>query len=194
MKRTENTETIFQIEMAAYEKLRRRHRDDYQPFKLVSAWKVIYRTIEEAEAAVPNLIERFKEEFYLPLYWCKIVELPIGTLLRDSQENYSVRLYDQNGTKVDERLFPTEDFMNYHHSSYLGRKPEEIRFKPGDVVEYKGQICVIDKFMRLFVEGKKPFGDASDDGYIAWIVDELADNIQLDRMDMLILIIHTPRP
>ena len=172
--------TIFQIELAAYEKIRRHQRDDYQPFRIIPAWKILYATLEEAEMALPDLIERFKSEHYLPLYWCKIVELPVGVVIRDSHENFSERLYDHNGRKVDERLFPTEDYMDCWHSSYMGRKPEDIRYKPGDVVEYRGRLCVVDGFMRPYKEDKKPFGDASDDGYTVWIVDEPADDIQLD--------------
>lgn len=169
--------TIFQVEMVAYEKLRRHHRDDYQSFKLVPAWRILFKNLDEAEKALPELIERFKNEHYLPLYWCKIVELPIATVLRDCSQNYSERLYDQNGKKVDERLFPTEDFMDYRHSTYIGRKPEEIRFQPGDVVEYRGGLCVVNGFMRPFKDGAEPYGDSSDDGYNVWIVDELADEI-----------------
>lgn len=172
--------TIFQIEMVAYEKIRRRSRNDYQPVRLIPTWRVLFPTLEEAEQALPDLIKRFKTKHYQPLYWCKIKELPIGDAIRNPHENLSERLYDQNGIKVDERPFPTADYIDCRQSAYNGRKPEEIRFKPGDIVEYRGRLCVIDRFMSPYKEDRKPFGDATDDGYTVWIIDELADDIQLN--------------
>lgn len=172
---------IFQLEMLSYVKRRRRHRDDYQPIEIQPAWTVTFLSLEEAEAALPDMVRRFNAEYYLPLYCCHIRELPLGVKRYSSNDNYSDRLYDQNGIKLDERLFPTSEYMNaWGESIYLGRKPEAIRFKMGDVVDSGGELCVVDGFMRTYKEGAKPFGDSSDDGYTVWCVDECADNIGFD--------------
>lgn len=173
--------TIFQLEMLSYVKRRRRHRDDYQPIEIRSAWTLTYLSLEEAEAALPDLVKRFNAEYYDTLYCCHIREFPLGVVRNNSSDNYSDRLYDQNGVKLDERLFPTYEYMNaWGESTYLGRKPEEIRFKRGDVVDYGGELCVVHGFMRPYKEGANPFGDSSDDGYTVWYVDKNADKIEFD--------------
>lgn len=173
--------TIFQLEMLSYSKCRRRHRDDYQPIEIRSGWTLTCLSLEEAETALPDLVKRFNEKYYFPLYCCHIREFPLGVIRNNSSDNYSDRLYDQNGVKLDERLFPTYQYMDgWSESTYLGRKPEEIRFNPGDVVDYGGDLCVVDSFMRPYKEGAKPFGDSSDDCYTVWYVDKNADNIEFD--------------
>lgn len=103
----------------------------------------------------------------------------MGIAMTSPNDNYSERVYDKNGVKLDERLFPTWAFMSCGESTYIGRKPEQIRFKPGDVAQYGDQLCVVDSFMRPFKEGEGPHGDSSDDGYNVWVVNDLADNIQV---------------
>ena len=130
---------------------------------------------------MPGLIKDFNEQGWNELHSCRIVELPLDEIMQSPNDNLSERVYDHKGVKLDERLFPSYAFMGCDESTYRGRKPEQIRFKPGDVAEIGDQLCVVDSFMRPYKEGEAPHGDSSDDGYNVWIVDELADNIKIDE-------------
>ena len=142
------------------------------------ACKGFFKTMEEAECAIPEFIKRYGHEDVYCFYIC---ELPLGICIYTTDDTYSVRVYDHEGRKLDERLFPSCLFAPCRRSVYYGRKPEEIRFHPGDVVEYRGRLHVIHSFMRPYEEGAEPRGDSTDDGYTAWVVDELADNITYDK-------------
>ncbi|MCM1139199.1 MAG: hypothetical protein NC248_12115 [Bacteroides sp.] len=176
-----NPKTIFKLSLIGIHRKRRKSKDDYPRFNLEVDWWAFYSTLKQAEDAMPSAIKEFKEQGWYDLHSCRIEELPLGEILTSPCDNYSERIYDSEGVKLDERLFPSYAFMNCFNSTYRGRKPEEIRFKPGDVVEYGDQLCVVDGFMRPYREGEVPHGDSSDDGYLVWMVDESADNITLDE-------------
>ncbi len=173
--------SIFKLSLIGIQRKRRKHKDDYPRFELSEEWQVYYSTLHQAEEAIPGLIKDFNEQGWNELHSCRIEELPLGEILSSPNDNLSERVYDHNGVKLDERLFPTYAFMSCDESTYLGRKPEQIRFKPGDVAEFGDQLCVVDSFMRPYKESEASHGDSSDDGYNVWIVDELADNIRVDE-------------
>lgn len=173
--------TIFKTELIAMERKRRKCKDDYPRFDLTTEWSALYPSLQQAEATLPNLIKDFKEQGWYELHSCRITEIPLDKLLVSDSDNYSERVYDENGVKLDERLFPTENFMSCDESTYKGRKPEEIRFAPGDVAQWGNELCVVVGFMHPYAESRKPYGDASDDGYTVWIADEHADEIKLDN-------------
>lgn len=73
-------------------------------------------------------------------------------------------------------------FANYmHHSEFYGHPVDQIRFKPGDVVEFYGCLGVICQVPRLYDKNISPLGDDSDDSYLVWHVDESAEKIELDK-------------
>lgn len=173
--------TIFRLSLISIHPIRKRCKDDYPRFHLSHDHIAFYPSLKQAEEAMPTLIKEFKAQVWNELHSCRIEELPIGVIMNSTGDNYSEWVYDENGAKLDERLFPTYPFMSYNKSVYRGRKSEQLRFKPGDVAQYGDQLCVVDNFMRPFKDGEQPYGDSTDDGYTVWVVNELADNITLDK-------------
>ena len=138
-----NIDTIFRLTPYIY----RNHRWDkdkrqrYPNFKIRGDESVYFRSKEEAEAEMPHLSS-------FDTYCWVLSELPLG--VRFFHENsFSERVYLPDGQLWSERLyadmFPSDipaqygelEFDNYLYGRnfFAGRKPEEIRFKPGDLIE-----------------------------------------------------------
>lgn len=156
---------------------------DYPHYELTKVCEGIYLSLEKAEAAMHTSLNSCGWK----IYCCYIAEVPVETMVRDIlQNNYSLRMYDGKGEKLDERLFISHPFANcLTTSENYGRRPEECRFKQGDVVEYidshdrRGVIGVVE---RIILERRDtPIGDDTDDGYLIRRVDESADNIMTDE-------------
>ena len=88
---------------------------------LESAEKVMMKII--AESSVSNILS------------FNIREVPLDSPCMGS-ECLKSYLYDSDGTRIDERLFPNM-LIDDDYGIYPGRKPEEIRFKIGDIVEFR---------------------------------------------------------
>lgn len=180
MKRKQKT--FFVLIVKAYTKLRRRRRDDYPSLKISVASRQYFMTLAEAEAAIPQAIDDFDDwSKYRSIYCLTIIEQPFGVQLISDDENYSARVYDANGRKLDERLFKTFPFVEYWpalhgepaQGEYYGRPPEKVRFKIGDVLEYRGELGVVGALPPA--PRDNPCGDDTDDCYLVWTVDEDAD-------------------
>ena len=103
-----------------------------------------FRTKEEAEEAMPHIWGHTLGESYC---WV-LSELPLGVTFLP-EESFSERVYLPDGQLWSERpyadMFPRDipmqyseiEFDNYIYGRrfFAGRKPEEIRFQPGDIIE-----------------------------------------------------------
>lgn len=147
-------ESIFKV-MPYY--LARSWRKQHYPVLKTNVLETLYmRTLEEAEDYVFGRGRSYKEFMvehpeYSKLslrYSYVVVELPIGLEIHPTLgQNLSTRIYLPDGTIWGENTYA--DFIplnclgeeyNYwgRRNMFGGRKPEEIRFKPGDVVEVMG--------------------------------------------------------
>ena len=150
----ENIESIFKV-MPYY--LARSWRKQHYPVLKTNVPEDLYmRTLEEAEDYVFGRGLSYKEFMvehpeYSKLslrYSYVVVELPIGLEIHPTLgQNLSTRIYLPDGTIWGENTYA--DFIplnclgeeyNYwgRRNMFGGRKPEEIRFKPGDIVEVMG--------------------------------------------------------
>lgn len=116
----------------------------YPTFGLESREAFYFRTLEEAEAAISDTNIRC----YGDCYCWALRELPLGLNILP-EESLSERVYLSNGQLWSERsyadvlpsIIPPQyreiEFDNYIYGRrfFAGRRPEEIRFKPGDIIE-----------------------------------------------------------
>lgn len=116
----------------------------YPTFKLESREAFYFRTVEEAEAAISDANIRSCGDCYC---WA-LRELPLGVNILPV-ESFSERIYLPDGQLWSERryadmvpsIIPPQyreiEFDNYIYGRrfFSGRRPEEIRFKPGDIIE-----------------------------------------------------------
>ena len=147
-------ESIFKV-MPYY--LARSWRKQHYPVLKTNVLETLYmRTLEEVEDYVFGRGRSYKEFMvehpeYSKLslrYSYVVVELPIGLEIHPTLgQNLSTRIYLPDGTIWGENTYA--DFIplnclgeeyNYwgRRNMFVGRKPEEIRFKPGDIVEVMG--------------------------------------------------------
>ena len=186
--------SIFELTLWTYEKKRKRHKDDYQPFSLEKSGVSFFKTVERAEAAIPEWIKQTKESRWIRNIYCfRLKEYPYGHVLTPDDDNLSERIYDQNGNKLDERLYPTVSLTQDWNSAYHGRTDDKIKYKPGDLVEFAGDLFVIECFMTPLSKKEWSMVDETDDGYIALRVDECADEIRFDENGYVILDDQNPQ-
>lgn len=147
-------ESIFKV-MPYY--IARSWRIQRYPVLKTNVLETLYmRTLEELEDYVFGRGRSYKEFMvehpeYSKLslrYSYVVVELPIGLEIHPTLgQNLSTRIYLPDGTIWGENTYA--DFIplnclgeeyNYwgRRNMFGGRKPEEIRFKPGDIVEVMG--------------------------------------------------------
>lgn len=186
--------SIFELTLWIYEKKRKRHKDDYQPFSLEKSQVGFFKTAECAEAVIPDWINQAKANRWTENIYCfRLNEYPLGQALFPEKDNLSERIYDQNGNKLDERIYPTVSLTPDWNSVYHGRPVAKIRYKPGDVVEFAGDLFVIECFMTPLAKKTWTSVDETDDGYIALRVDECADEIRFDENGYVILDDQNPQ-
>lgn len=153
----EKTESIFKVMLYMYKwhdirKLR------YPTFKVKRHEYAYFKTIDEVERYVQHHVKarnkaniNYPVENKLVYYYAYVVlELPLGTEINAFHlgQNLSVRIYLPNGTlwgvKPYADFFPRygldSDGYNYwgRRNLFWGRDSEEIKFKPGDIVEIFG--------------------------------------------------------
>jgi len=130
----------------------------YPSFKLLCYQSAYFETISEVERYIHHdayihgaANKAFSiDSNYISNYVYVVIELPIGIEVRDyiCGQNLSVRVYLPDGTlwgiKPYADFFPkyglNSDGYNYwgKRNQFWGREPEEIKFKPGDIVEIFG--------------------------------------------------------
>lgn len=121
-------ESIFQV-IPYKPELHEKSGLPYPTFMVYSKVSVYLDTIDEVERYIQKDAHPYNES-YLDIYAYVVVEYPVGMELK-SDQNLSIRIYLQDG-----RLWATNDWGLGNR--FRGREPEEIKFKPGDIVEILG--------------------------------------------------------
>ena len=130
--------SLFVLEVVTFTKKRRRHKDDYQPFIREVSDVSFHKRFEEAETGISRFIDEHCA--WDDIYCFYIYQVPLGVSLTPfCFDSYAVWLYDQHGTLIDERPYPSYLFGCY----FCGRPKEKLRFHIGDVVEYRSKLCIV---------------------------------------------------
>ena len=130
--------SLFVLEVVTFTKKRRRHKDDYQPFIREVSDVSFHKRFEEAETGISRFIDEHCA--WDDIYCFYIYQVPLGVSLTPfCFDSYAVWLYDQHGTLIDERPYPSYLFGCY----FCGRAKEKLRFHIGDVVEYRSKLCIV---------------------------------------------------
>ncbi|MDR1169256.1 MAG: hypothetical protein LBK97_00285 [Prevotellaceae bacterium] len=131
-------------------------RPSYPQFALNKS-KIAYSTsLENAEKAMRLYISENEDEeqVYGRIIYCYIInELPLDTLLWDYCEIVSRRTYSSDGNLIDACLVSELNVWRkktdcttinelQRKGMFVGRRPENIRFKEGDIVEVFGEFRV----------------------------------------------------
>lgn len=145
-------------------------RPHYPSYKVTERKIASATTVESAERLIRDHVIICSQYYYMmpSIHSFRVEERPLDTLTKGC---YSVRIYDKEGVKLDETLCSSiiED-----KQSYPGRTPEQIRFKPGDIVEflYKDEInlgfvvsCPPTVELTMRVKAKGFDMDDTDDAY-----------------------------
>lgn len=153
----EKIESIFKVIHYMYNRYNIR-KLRYPTFKVEWHECAYFKTLDEVESYVQHLAqmynktcERFPVDRNMVYHYAYVVlELPVGTEVNAFHlgQNLSVRIYLPDGTlwgvKPYANFFPRygldSDGFNYwgRKNQFWGRDPEEIKFKPGDIVEILG--------------------------------------------------------
>ena len=150
-------ESIFKVIHYMYSRYNIR-KLRYPTFKVECHEYVYFKTLDEVERYVQHQVQMWnkaREAFPIDSknvyhYAYVIIEIPLGTEVNVLHlgQNLSVRIYLPDGTlwgvKPYADFFPRygldHDGYNYwgRKNQFWGRDPEEIKFKPGDIVEILG--------------------------------------------------------
>lgn len=144
--------SIFKVTTYEYQNPSPR-KAKYPCFKLRKTTSSFHLSLYEAEEKVKNT-ERQQEEFsemvVLDTYAHVITELPLGMAVNTEAfgQSLSEWVYGPDGSLLGEREYcnfipstckEPEEFDNWVRLClFKGRKPEEVKFKPGDIVEIFG--------------------------------------------------------
>ena len=134
-----------------------KHRLRYPTFRVSGSNEIYFKTLDEVENYMQergdfyNSVRKMHpvDDNYIDLYAYVVIEIPLKEEINvDVLDQYlSFRTYLPDGTlwgKNDYGHFMLRhaigDEYNYwgRRNLFLGRKPEEIKFKPGDIVEILG--------------------------------------------------------
>ncbi|MBP5740763.1 MAG: hypothetical protein J6W59_03310 [Bacteroidales bacterium] len=117
--------TVFQLLKVDYQHPRRYPRFSvYCPTPLFIA-----SSLDLAEAYLRNYVSDFRNQ--VDVYAFYLRELPVDVPAA-GYECISERVYSPDGLLIDRRMFSS---VREIPGVFEGRDPEEIRFKPGDIVE-----------------------------------------------------------
>lgn len=165
-KKNMNIDTIFKL--IPYTQSGNPKKKRYPTCRLESQIAFYFRTKEDAEAAIKDQ----KIHLLGDCYCWALREFPLGAGLH-STESLSERIYLPDGQLWSERLtndiypysvphiYDEREFDDYiyAHRFFAGRKPEEIRFKPGDLIEifcYDGNDYWSDGYVELAIVIQTP--------------------------------------
>ena len=145
------TESIFQVKL--YKPwLSLKSRLFYPSYKVEWNEFGYFRTLDDVEQYIQEEAHPYGvDEDRIDIYAYVVLEFPIGIDMQLGPDQYlSARIYLPDGTlwgKNDYANFipsgdMTEDELNAwsKRNLFLGREPEEIKFQPGDIVEFLGRI------------------------------------------------------
>ena len=163
-------QSIFKVTSYKYKYLNIKKRH-WPEFKLDAFLSIFFNTLAEAEEYIKSY------SFLRPYdtYANVIVEIPVGLNISEHlhADSFSERIYLPDGTLWGindyaninqwEGPYPGSELELGHYLGkkrmFYGRKPEEIRFKPGDIVEvfgYPGNDYWSDNIVSLAIVVKTP--------------------------------------
>ena len=160
--------SLFVLEAVTFTKKRRRHKDDYQPFTTDISFISFHKRFEEAETGISRFLN--ENNTWDDIYCFYIRQVPQGVFLTPyCLDGYAVWLYDQHGTLIDERPYPSYLFGCY----FCGRPKEKLRFHIGDVVEYRSKLCIVISVPKEHYDSVQ---DELEDSYCVLYLDQDFDN------------------
>lgn len=175
---------LFVLEAVAFTKKRRRHKDDYQPFTTHVSFVSFYHGFKEAEAGIRKLRNEYSTWDFYCFY---IYQVPFESFSSPyCLDSYATWLYDPSGSKIDERPYPSYKFGNY----FNGRPKEKLRFQKGDVVEYRGELCVVISVPKEYYDRML---DDSDDCYCVLYLEQDFESHELYHSHPECIAVMPPR-
>ncbi len=136
-------ETIFVLSRTVVDELPERCRQHYPEYTVTPDHKVGYfHTLEEAEGAMRRYADEVrtnlskKDSLEEETFCYEIKERPVGKMLYD-WATVSHRIYDAEGRLQEQTLCASGCFTeeDYIYGIFRGRTEQQMRFKPGDIVE-----------------------------------------------------------
>ena len=134
------TPTVYKLIVYTFDKNFKHYRKNSKTgdwYLNLSTIENLYTSKESAETVLLSYIKSHEDR------WCRIHHALIRRIYLDEPINGGGTvewwLYDNTGIEVDHSVCSdiVTDEMNIH-DVFFGRKPDEIRFRPGDIVEYIG--------------------------------------------------------
>lgn len=153
----------------------------YPSYKVTERKIATATTVESAERLIRDHVILCCEYYYMmpSIHSFRVEERPLDTLTNGC---YSIRIYDKEGVKIDETMCSS---IIDDKQSYPGRTPEQIRFKPGDIVEflYKDEInlgfvvsCPPTVELTMRIKAKGFDMDDTDDAYTIMTTSDYASH------------------
>ena len=140
--------SLYVLEVITFMKKRRQHKDDYQPFVKEVSNVSFHKKFDEAESEIIRFLN--EHSAWDDIYCFYIHQVPQNVLLTPyCLDSYAVWLYDQHGTLIDERPYPS-----YRFGCHFGGRPKEkLRFHIGDVAlaVFRPQVHVHHEAAGLYV-------------------------------------------
>ncbi len=131
-------ETIFVLSSKRIDELPERCRQHYPEYDLLPAYEMAYcHTLEAAEAIMKEDVALHDGQEDFEVFCYEIRERGVNRKLYACTV-VSHRIYDGRGCLLDETRCASGDTTpeDYIYSLYRGRTEEQMRFKPGDIVEF----------------------------------------------------------
>lgn len=162
----EDKRHYFELEVCLVQHPRR-----YPEYKVVHGGLAFCDSRESAEKMMSKFIhsdEEWQKDIYCFYIYERVLDVPY-----DRSEYTSCYLYDEHGSMIDKRTFPS----HWSEEGFSGRSEDEIRFKFGDLVEfYDGEtvslvyVLASPREKEWYIQkaeekGKPYYGDISDDSY-----------------------------
>ena len=149
----ETTSSIFKLMHYRYLRANK-SKLHYPRFRVYMNKEIYFKTLTEVEGYMQEVARRYTKyhlnDPYVDIYAYVAIEIPLDMEVSLSfyGDGLSVRIYRCDGTLWGKRLyartyhsfsFSGEEYDYWgKRSLFLGREPEEIKFKPGDIVEILG--------------------------------------------------------
>ncbi len=136
-------DTIFVLSRTVIDELPERCRQHYPEYEITRDRNIGYfHTLEDAESAMRKHVEKVRkslsegDRFEDETFCYEIKERPIGEL-GYACAIVSHRVYDADGCFLEQTLCASGCFTeeDYIYGIFRGRTEEQMRFKPGDIVE-----------------------------------------------------------
>ncbi len=135
-------ESVFVLEKVTIDELPDERLGHYPNYTVSTYFKYYCRTLTEAESLMYQDIDdsrrNSKDDIKMNVFCFYIKEYPYGMLIYDELDCcMSWRMYTCDGMLVDRNTCGGGGNMTGPFCRFRGRSNEQIRFKCGDIVEYK---------------------------------------------------------